>query len=134
MQTMSQIVAEFTDKLTQAAKAEVRELVVAALGGMNGHRPAKEVRKNIFDEVPANGTAEIDYNVGKPAKKAKKAKKAKRVATPAQQKARKLQGSYMGGLRALSKKNQEQVKALRVKSGVEAAVKLAVKLKNGKKA
>ena len=39
--------------------------------------------------------------------------------------ARAQQGRYMGGLRGLTKADQAKVKAVRVKGGIDAAIKLA---------
>jgi hypothetical protein len=104
MQTVTEIVQEFVSKITEAVEEGTRQRVLEVAGkiGSNG----------------SNGHARH----ARPAPKAK--------ATPEQQKARKLQGQYMGNIRALPRKDIEKVKALREKKGIEAAIKLAVQLKN----
>jgi hypothetical protein len=57
-------------------------------------------------------------------------KKARKV-TPKVARARKLQGQYMGALRALSAADRAKVKAVAKEKGVAAAVKMAKGMKKG---
>jgi hypothetical protein len=59
-------------------------------------------------------------------------KKAKKV-TPKVARARKLQGQYLGALRALSAADKAKVQAVAKEKGVAEAVKMALSMKKGKK-
>jgi hypothetical protein len=67
---------------------------------------------------------------GTPAKAAKPAV-AKKKASPKVARARKLQGQYMGALRALSAADKAKVKAVAKDKGVAEAVKMAAGMKKG---
>jgi hypothetical protein len=64
-----------------------------------------------------------------PAIGAKPARKKARKVTPKVARARKLQGQYLGSLRALAGADRAKVKALAAEKGVAEAVKLALSLK-----
>jgi|SRR5450759_17704 hypothetical protein len=55
--------------------------------------------------------------------------KARRKTSPALHAKRVLQGRYLGAIRPLSKANRARVKAVQAKSGYDAAIKLAQRLK-----
>ena len=59
---------------------------------------------------------------------ARKVTRRKRTVSPARRAALKLHGRYLGHVRKLSKANRAQVKAIREKSGVHAAIKAARKI------
>jgi hypothetical protein len=59
-------------------------------------------------------------------------KKEAKKASPKVARARKLQGQYMGALRALSAADKAKVKAVAKEKGVAAAVKMAKGMKKGK--
>ncbi len=59
---------------------------------------------------------------------ARGAPKARRAISRAQRKARQAQGRYLGAIRKLSRQARARVKAIRAKSGVEAAIRAAVKM------
>jgi hypothetical protein len=59
---------------------------------------------------------------------ARKTPKARRAISRAQQTARRAQGRYLGAIRQLSKQARARVKAIRAKSGVDAAIRAAAKM------
>ena len=76
----------------------------------------------------AMGGLAYALGLGRGAKKAKKVTKKRRPRTAAEHKASVQQGKYMGTMHSLSKSNRGKVKAMRKKSGIGAAIKLAGKL------
>ena len=57
--------------------------------------------------------------------------KAKKAISRAQRVARQAQGRYMAAVRSLSKDARAKIKAIRAESGVDAAIKAAVKMAKG---
>jgi len=103
------LVQEFVTKIIAATEADAAERVQGALAGAFG-TPAKR-------------------GPGRPAGQASAAGRKKMTVTPKVAQARKLQGQYLGALRALSASDKAKVKALAKQKGVAAAVKLAISLK-----
>ena len=59
---------------------------------------------------------------------AREGPKARRAISRAQRAARQAQGRYLGAIRGLSKQARVRVKAIRAKSGIDAAIRAAAKL------
>jgi hypothetical protein len=59
---------------------------------------------------------------------AREAPRARRAITQAQRRARQAQGRYLAAIRKLSRQARVQVRAIRAKSGVDAAIRAAVKM------
>ena len=59
---------------------------------------------------------------------AREAPRARRAITQAQRRARQAQGRYLASIRKLSRQARAQVKAIRAKSGVDAAIRAAAKM------
>ena len=59
---------------------------------------------------------------------AREAPRARRAITQAQRRARQAQGRYLGAIRKLSRQARVRVRAIRAKSGVDAAIRAAVKM------
>jgi hypothetical protein len=113
VETIENLITEFTARIRALAVAEVQKNIVAFAGGLanfDGGKPRK----------PG-----LTANLKKPAKKLQ-------PQTPILIAARKLQGRYLGSLKKLDGKKREQVKAEVKKTGVVGAVKLADKLLSGK--
>lgn len=59
---------------------------------------------------------------------AREAPRARRAITQAQRRARQAQGRYLGAIRKLSRQARVRVRGIRAKSGVDAAIRAAVKM------
>jgi hypothetical protein len=59
---------------------------------------------------------------------AREAPRARRAITQAQRRARQAQGRYLASIRKLSRQARVRVRAIRAKSGVDAAIRAAVKM------
>ena len=59
---------------------------------------------------------------------AREGPRARRAITSAQRRARQAQGRYLGSIRKLSRQARAQVRAIRVKSGVDAAIRAAMRM------
>jgi hypothetical protein len=59
---------------------------------------------------------------------AREAPRARRAITQAQRRARQAQGRYLAAIRKLSRQARLRVRAIRAKSGVDAAIRAAVKM------
>ena len=59
---------------------------------------------------------------------AREAPRARRAITQAQRRARQAQGRYLAAIRKLSRQARTQVRDIRAKSGVDAAIRAAVKM------
>jgi hypothetical protein len=59
---------------------------------------------------------------------AREGPKARRAITSAQRKARQAQGRYLGAIRRLSRQARVRVRAVRAKSGVDAAIRAATRM------
>ncbi len=59
---------------------------------------------------------------------AREAPRARRAITQAQRRARQAQGRYLGAIRKLSRQARVRVRRIRAKSGVDAAIRAAVKM------
>ena len=59
---------------------------------------------------------------------AREAPRARRAITQAQRRARQAQGRYLAAIRKLSRQARGQVRAIRAKSGVDAAIRAAAKM------
>jgi hypothetical protein len=114
---ITELVEAFAKQIIAAAEAAANERIQAALASAFG-APAKR-------------------GPGRPPKQAKQAASAGKPAagrkpfklSPEGMKARRLQGQYLGALRALTGTNRAKVKAVAKDKGVAAAVKLALSLK-----
>ncbi len=107
------LVEEFSHQIVAAAKASVTARIEAALATAFG---APKKRK---PGRPRKAVATVTV------------KKAKKV-SPKVARARRLQGKYLGALRALSAADRAKVKAVAKEKGVAAAVKMALGMKKGK--
>ncbi|MBN1491924.1 MAG: hypothetical protein JXA69_18575 [Phycisphaerae bacterium] len=97
-----------------AAVARVQAVLAAAFGTPARRGPGRPKKAHAPAAAPAP---------------AKPAKRRKPKATPALRRARKLQGQYLGALRALNQADRAKVKALAKAKGVPEALKLAASLK-----
>lgn len=112
---IAQLLAEFADRIQKLVESharpawpdDVRERVLAALGVGAKRGPGR----------PKGLT------------KAASPKKKRKPQSAAQRKANKLQGQYLGNIRLLSAAAKAKVKAVRVKDGVEAAIRMAQGMK-----
>jgi hypothetical protein len=69
---------------------------------------------------------DVAATVGKTA--AREAPRARRAITQAQRRARQAQGRYLAAIRKLSRQARAQVREIRAKSGVDAAIRAAAKM------
>ncbi|MGD0835691.1 MAG: hypothetical protein ABSB49_03490 [Polyangia bacterium] len=109
------IVDTFVNQITAAAESAVAQRLQAAIAGAFGAprkgrpgRPAKQAAAPVAPVAAPKAAA----------------KKVRRV-TPKVMRARKLQGQYLGALRALSAADKAKLKAVAKEKGVAAAVKMA---------
>lgn len=107
--------AQLVDIVQRQSDDRARNAVLQSLGAANGSVPPRR----------GPGRPPGSKNVTAAAAPARHIS----PATPAQAKARKLQGQYMGGLRALNKTDKAKAKATFEKDGVEAAIALIGKIK-----
>jgi len=110
------LVQAFARQITAAAEASAVARVQAALAGALG--------------------APVKRGPGRPPRSAAVAAppvKKRKKASPKVVRARKLQGQYLGALRALSQADRAKVKAVAKEKGVPAALKVAASLKKPKK-
>jgi hypothetical protein len=111
------IVETFVGQITAAVEASAAQRIQDALAGT-----FREPQKRKPGRPPKQVAAPV------PTTKAAAKRKAVRV-TPKVAQARKLQGQYLGALRALSALDKAKVKAVAKEKGVAEAVKLALSLK-----
>ncbi len=114
--SITAIIDTFVNKITAAVESAAAQRLQAAIAGAFGTsqkrgpgRPAKQA------VVPVTPLAAP--------------KAAARMVTPKVIRARKLQGQYLGALRALAAADKAKVKAVAKEKGVAAAVKMAKGLK-----
>jgi hypothetical protein len=101
--------------ITEASAADrARVALATAFGGPLQRGPGRTPKQAVAVEKPTVGRRRMTI-------------------TPKVARARKLQGQYLGALRALGASDRAKVKAIAKQEGVAAAVKLALSLKAAKK-
>lgn len=103
------LVSEFAAKITDAVRTQIIE-------SLNNGQPAL---------IHSNGAGRRTAKNGNGASAAPKPRK---PLSREAQKARKLQGQYMGGLRRLNKQQTAQVKKVRAEKGMDTALALIAKM------
>jgi hypothetical protein len=99
-------VRAFVAEIANLVQSQIRDVLLAQLGGRTAAAPAKPRR----------------------AAAAPRAARAARPVSAKQRRALVLQGRYLGSIRTLSPADREKVKALREKAGIEKAIALAKEL------
>ena len=119
---LTAIIDTFVNHITAAAESAAAQRIQAAIAGAfdvpQKRRPGRPAKQAVAPVAHVAGKEPVGKKV--------------RAVTPKVVRARKLQGQYLGALRALSAADKAKVQAVAKENGVAAAVKMAKGLRKGK--